>query len=62
MKQGISVGFILAMAKRGHFITSRYSDRHRTLRKKVKKLAREGKIVLDFEAGGYFYYTAPKGI
>ena len=55
MKQGISKDTILQKAKNGLWV-SKYSYSHESLRKKSRRLCKDGAIVLEDQTKEAFYY------
>lgn len=58
MKQGLSKDEIIAIASRRTFSVERLSWRDESLRKKTRRLAKDGKLVLVDEDKRNFYYRA----
>ncbi|MNG00788.1 hypothetical protein D3C85_693490 [compost metagenome] len=55
MKQGISKDSLLSKAKNGFFV-SRYSWSHEKLRKKARRMCKDGLIYVEFQnKDGWFY-------
>jgi hypothetical protein len=55
MKQGISKGRILQKAKHGLWV-SKYSYSHESLRKKARRLCKDGVLVMEDQTKDAFYY------
>lgn len=60
MRQGLSVDQILSIASIKEFVVDKYSDRDRTVRKKCRRLAKDGKLRLKYSGKDFFIYIAAK--
>lgn len=59
MKSGLSEAQILERAKYGFYVR-RYAWSQANLRKKCRRMAKDGKLVVEWrDKGGFFYRTAP---
>lgn len=58
MKQGISKKTILLRAKNGLFV-HKYSYSHEKLRKKARRMCKDGLLVLKEQSRDGFYYVLP---
>lgn len=58
MKQGLSEEYILNIAKNRSFYVDRYTWGHASLRKKLRRMLKENKVVLVNEFKHQFEYRA----